>query len=85
MNDRFFHEQCDKCARRILRQPDEAARVNEAFRLAYQRLPTEGERQRARRFLHDYRAELTGSAQEQAAWSALARILLASNEFLFLE
>jgi len=88
MNDRFFHEQCEKCAERILRQPDEEARVNEAFRLAYQRVPTEDERSTARRFLHDYRAELNGSARasrEQAAWSALARVLLAANEFLYLE
>jgi hypothetical protein len=87
MNDPFFHRQAEKLADRVLARP-EAERMLELFRLALQREPAEQDRTFAGQFLARYRqalgkrpdAELT-----KTSWSALARILLASNEFLFVE
>ncbi|MFO0850584.1 MAG: PSD1 and planctomycete cytochrome C domain-containing protein [Gemmataceae bacterium] len=87
LNDPFFHAQADAVTARVLAKPG-PERAGELFRLAFQRPPTPGEREFAAAFLSRYRTALAGASQadgEKAAWSALARVLLASNEFLFVE
>ena len=88
MNDEFFHAQAEKVAERLLRQPDEAARVNELFRIVLQRSPTATEQEAAYGFLQEYQSAITDiSATDQplAIWSALSRLLMSSNEFLYLD
>ena len=79
LNDPFFHGQADALAGAILSQPDGTDRVLLAFRAAYQREPSPAERDRLQRLVDSY----PGESREK--WSALARVLLASNEFLFVE
>jgi hypothetical protein len=72
----------------LLSQPDETSRVNELFRIVLQRSPTAGEQETARRFIDEYKlavAESSESDQSLAVWSALSRLLLSSNEFLYLD
>jgi hypothetical protein len=83
LNDPFFHAQAEKLAARVLLKP-EAERVNELFRLALQRPPTDKDREFAAGFLTRYR-DATPADKDKTAWAALARVLLASNEFLFVE
>ncbi len=87
MNDPFFHAQAARLAERVLSKP-ERERVGELFRIALQREPTPEDRAFAARFLGKYQ-ELQGNSQDartaKESWSALARIILASNEFLFVE
>lgn len=88
MNDEFFHTQAANVAQRLLSQPDETSRVNELFRIVLQRSPTAGEQETARRFIDEYKlavAESSESDQSLAVWSALSRLLLSSNEFLYLD
>jgi mono/diheme cytochrome c family protein len=88
LNDPFFHAQAEKVAARVLAKADGAARLDELFRLALQRAPTSKEREVATAFLARYTTALpnTPSAEQvKAAWAALARIALASNEFLYLD
>ena len=88
MNDEFFHAQAANVAQRLLSQPDDTARVNELFRIVLQRLPTASELETAHRFLDEYQlaiAETSESDQSLAIWSALSRLLLSSNEFLYLD
>ena len=87
LNDPFFHAQADKVAALALAKP-EATRLDELFRLAFQRAPTAKDRDTAAAFLTRYAAALTDTPpadRPKAAWAALARILLASNEFLYLD
>jgi mono/diheme cytochrome c family protein len=87
MNDPFFHARAEKLAERVLAKPD-AERIGELFRIVLQRPPTERDRAFATKFLDRYRAALgTGPGAEltKASWGALARVVLASNEFLFVE
>jgi mono/diheme cytochrome c family protein len=85
LNDPFFHAQAAKLAARALAKP-EAERVGELFRVALQRSPTERDRTFAATFLDRYRASLGNNPDAgRAAWAALARVVLASNEFLFVE
>ena len=53
LNDPFFHAQADKAAGLALAKP-EAARLDELFRLAFQRSPTAKERDTAAAFLTRY-------------------------------
>lgn len=87
LNDPFFHSQAAKLASRVMAKP-EAERLEELFRLALQRSPTKQDRDFATAFLDRYTAGLTDTPpadRAKVAWAALARILLASNEFLFVE
>jgi hypothetical protein len=86
MNDRSC-SQAERIADRVISRPD-AERADELFRLALQREPTEKERSWAAQFLGHYREALEnqpGAQITKASWSALARVILASNEFLFVE
>jgi hypothetical protein len=79
MNDPFFHAQAKRFAEALSKLPDDQARITMAYRTVLQREPEAAEREQARRFVAAYPA----SAAEK--WSALARVLLAGNEFLHLD
>ncbi|MFO0936526.1 MAG: PSD1 and planctomycete cytochrome C domain-containing protein [Gemmataceae bacterium] len=87
LNDPFFHAQAGKLAERVLIRP-ESARADDLFRQVFTRSATEKERAWAGAFVEQYRRQLTTPNEAErtnASWSALARILLASNEFLYVE
>jgi len=87
LNDPFFHAQADKLGGRALAKP-EGDRLAELFRLALQRDPTRRDREFAEGFLERYQKGLSDrptADRPKLAWAALARIVLASNEFLFVE
>lgn len=87
-NDSFFHAQCEGVATLVLRKTEDTVRVDELFRLALQRIPTPQDRTRSLMFLQTYTVSLKDippADQPKVAWSALVRILLASNEFLYLD
>ncbi|MEZ6086805.1 MAG: PSD1 and planctomycete cytochrome C domain-containing protein [Pirellulaceae bacterium] len=74
LNDPFFHAQAAALADRLAEFEDVDERLEQAYRLIFQRSPTEGERATGANFLRQYPAE----AAEK--WRAFARVLLASNE-----
>ncbi len=79
LNDPFFHQQADRFAERIMDRPDDGARVRFAYRVIFQREPTAVEADRARHFIDAYPAPVAEK------WAGLARVLLASNEFLYID
>lgn len=60
----------------------EAGRVRRAIQIAYSRSPNAGEVGEWREFLERYRV---ASGSSSGAWQAFCRVLLASNEFLYLQ
>jgi cytochrome c553 len=62
---------------------DDAARVREAYRRAYARVPSEGEVSRSLKYLADSGAET--EAKKIVAWQGFCRVLFASAEFAFVE
>ena len=85
MNDPFFHNQAEKLSARVLAKP-EAERLEELFGITLQRSPSKKDRDFA--FLERYEKTLSDVAvanRPKMGWAALARIVLAGNEFLFLE
>jgi Protein of unknown function (DUF1553)/Protein of unknown function (DUF1549)/Planctomycete cytochrome C len=88
LNAFFFHEQAGKLADALLAEPDEVNRVELGFRSVLQRSPTVAERERAKEFLVAYIKELRdvpAAEKPRLAWSAWARVLLGSNEFMYLD
>ena len=80
LNDPFFHAQASAFAERLIPlNDDDDVRVERAYRLLFQREPSSREREQAAAFLASY----PGSTAEK--WSALARVFLASNEFVYVD
>jgi len=86
MNNTFVYAQAGKLAERLYPKPDDAARITEAYRLLYGRVPKADELQLGLTFLKTT-PEKPGYMVDQepaTAWKQYARILFSSNEFEFL-
>ena len=82
INDPFLHGRADALANRVMASAStDAGRLEQACQLLYQRSATSAEQQDAAAFLQ----ASAGDGNPQAAWSALMRVLLSSNEFLYLD
>jgi acetyl esterase/lipase len=79
INDGFFHAQAEKFAAGLTHLASDDKRITHAYRTLFQREPSAPERERWKCFLTAYPAS---AAEAQAA---LARVLLASNEFLHID
>jgi hypothetical protein len=91
MNNPFVEDQAATFATRLIAHAtDPDGRLQLAWELAWGRLPTAQEIERAGRYLDAY-ARALGTTEERnpdfdhELWSGLARVLLASNEFLYVD
>jgi mono/diheme cytochrome c family protein len=87
MNDPFVFAQAAKLADRVYTEPNEEARIREAYLLLFSRPPTPKELDLGETFLKTT-PEKPGYAvdgEPVTAWKQYARILLSSNEFEFIE
>ena len=91
MNSPFVHEQSEAFARQLLAAPgDDASRVRLGFETAHGRVASEAEVSKALSFVTEYQTKLGNQnippdRQPVAAWSALARVLLTGNAFLYVD
>jgi hypothetical protein len=91
MNNPFVEAQAQAFARRLtVEERDPKLRLDRAWEIAWGRPPVPREIDRAKRYLESYSAALAavstpGQKTELDAWTSLARILLTSNEFLYVE
>jgi hypothetical protein len=91
LNDSFVHEQADGFARRVLAATaNPTQRLDLAVRIAWGRAPHASELDKMTNYLERYRRELSTAGKadgesESQAWGSLARILLASNEFIYVD
>lgn len=79
INDAFFHAQASKVAELTIVLPNSHNRVDSIYERLFQRLPTPREMDRSLRFADTY------PGTELDKWSALARVLMASNEFMYVD
>ncbi len=87
MNDPFVFDQAAKLADRVYAEPNDEARIRQAYLLLYSRQPTPKELELGETFLKNT-PEKPGYAvdgEPVTAWKQYARILLSSNEFEFIE
>ncbi len=89
LNDPFVHDKADRWATRLSATvAEESQRIDQAWRSACGRSPTNAERTEAVEFLTTYRAELAAAKSEpieQRALAAYLRTLIGSNEFLHVD
>jgi len=91
MNDKFAHEQATAFARRLLREAGEDRfRLERAYQLAFARRARPDEVRESLACLEAVRSKLRANGipaeeQELRAWSSVARALLGSNEFLYID
>ncbi len=89
MNSKFVHDQADGLAKRIVSaETTTQQRMQLAFELGHGRQPSKHDFDAAVNFVTTYPEQLSGqdpAASEQLAWSALARVILTSNSFLFVD
>ena len=92
MNDASFHAQAEALARRVVAEHVTVDKVARLYAILFQREATDGEKDRAEGFIKKYEAMLAGpdvgisqAERSQAAWAAFCRVLMSSNEFLYLD
>jgi hypothetical protein len=94
LNDALLHKCAEGLAsRHILPAADDQARVRGAYARVFAREPSRSENDRAVVFISQYREALAATkevstettGQESRSWTAFARSLLATNEFLYLD
>jgi hypothetical protein len=91
LNSSFVDEQADVLAVRVgMAVSTDAERIGYAYRLAFGRAPSADEVRDCTKYLADARAEmknsgLAGDRQPRAALASLMHVLLASDEFLFVD
>jgi hypothetical protein len=91
MNDPFVYEQSDKFAARVTKMAaDDRGRIDALYRLALGRAAHSEEIDDALDYVRQCTAKLTEAgvapaAQTRGAMASFARVIFASNEFLFLE
>ncbi len=81
LNNEFLHTQAAGFATALATEPSRDARIQRAHTRALGRPATDAELADAREFLTAY----TAAADETKAWAAWCRVLLGSNEFLYVE
>ncbi len=87
LNDPFLHAQSAKLTGRLIALP-EGQRLARLYQVLFGRLPLAQEQASAGKFLAGYQSELTDLPPAQRlerAWAAYVRVLLSSNEFLFVD
>jgi hypothetical protein len=91
MNSSFVREQAEALARQVLaRNREHPKRIHGVYEQVFGRSATNVELQRAERFLSAVLAELTRLGvwepeREVEGWTSFVRVVLTSNEFLFVE
>jgi hypothetical protein len=91
MNSPFIHEQARGFGERIMHvDASDEARIAQAVAMAHGKSAAESEVVKLKGFLTAYRSKLSGLGRpvaqaDREAWTALARVLLTSNEFLFVD
>lgn len=90
MNSPFIRQQATAFAQRLMSERQLAPeRVALAFALAYGRSPDDEERSRLHQFIDDFTKRSAADANQDKVelrrWTAIARTILTSNEFFFID
>lgn len=86
LNSELVEKEANLLAQRVLStEKDNAIRINHLYQLLYARPPTPTETARALAHLASFPVETKPSAKNQApaSWASLCRVLLAANEFVY--
>jgi hypothetical protein len=89
MNGRLMTDSAGRMAEHLLAdQSNYSKRIEAAYQMAYNRSPSNAEIADWRQFLRDYEQALSqtdAKARPRQVWQAVCRVLLSSNEFVYVE
>jgi hypothetical protein len=91
MNSPFVDEQAGRFAARLIgAEPDTRKRIDLAYQMAFGRPATGEEVQRGESYIRQCREKLKSTSlpqtkHPQGAWASYVRVLLSSNEFIFVD
>jgi hypothetical protein len=86
LNNSFVQEQARGLARRMMAAaPEDADRIDFGYEVAWGRPADGGEIERARAYLRRYQETAGPGTPPIEAWASLAHVLLAANEFIYLD
>jgi hypothetical protein len=92
LNSNWLMKLCDAMADRVFTDAnfDDAGRVRHLYLLAYGREPTAKETDRALGLIHQVEktlqnAEMNPEQRRRAAWSSCCQVLVAANEFIYVQ
>jgi hypothetical protein len=87
MNSKFIADRSRELARKLAAaDADDRRRLADAYLWMLDRKPTEQEAQDMLNYMHAYQAKAARSANLQwSAWQSLCRILISSNEFIYVD
>ncbi|OWK43152.1 PSD1 and planctomycete cytochrome C domain-containing protein [Fimbriiglobus ruber] len=88
LNDSFVHARAASLAKTLTTLPDGNTRLDRACKLLYGRPPTDREKAAAARYVETAVADAkSGSPEEKrrAAWAGWTRVMLCTNEFLYVD
>ncbi|MEZ6044701.1 MAG: DUF1553 domain-containing protein [Planctomycetaceae bacterium] len=92
MNSDFMEKQTAAMAKRLLEEAPDAPedRIEQAYQLIFGRKPELTEMENSLAFLYQYETEVVKAIPEQESralhvWKGLCRVLLSSNEFIFID
>ncbi len=86
MNNPFVHQQAHGLAQRMMTAaPDETGRIQFGYDVAWGRPAEADEIERARAYLRRYQEVAGVAAPPIDAWASLAHVLLAANEFIYVD
>jgi len=87
MNSKFVAERSANLARQLLedQSADDAGRTRLAYRRVLSRIPSADEIDAGLTYVAAYRERFGDKADRAAAWASYCRILLASNEFIYVD
>ena len=87
MNSDFIADATLRMAKSLQEReaPNSRARLHHLYQSVYGRAPTDGEVKTALRFLRHYRNESVQKDPNLDAWQAFCQVLVASNEFVYVQ
>ena len=88
MNDPFVHEKADRWAARLNSVDTDVNRLSQVYGSLFGRSPSEKEKMIAEKFLSAYASDLSKtptSKEKQQTWAAYLRVLMGSNELIFVD
>ncbi|MEO6725713.1 MAG: PSD1 and planctomycete cytochrome C domain-containing protein [Blastocatellia bacterium] len=87
MNSEFVTDRSHKFAEQLLKDKplSDAERVKTAYLRILNRAATEDEIANALGYISGFKQKLTGDAAELKAWQSFCRVLMASNEFIYVD
>jgi hypothetical protein len=87
LNSEFLYERAQNVAKSLLdrKELSAAARVEAAYSLVLNRRPDQGEIDQALNYVAGFKRKFPGENADRKAWLSLIRVLMSSNDFVYVD